>query len=30
MDWFEKLTGVAESTPDQVREHLSLDGTQIR
>jgi hypothetical protein len=29
MDWFEKLTGFREESPDQVRTNMSLDGSTI-
>ena len=30
MDWFEKLTGFSEASPQQVRNHLSLEGKILR
>ena len=26
MTWFEQLTGIAEETPESVRQHLTVDG----
>ncbi|MCA9195603.1 MAG: hypothetical protein KDB03_27715 [Planctomycetales bacterium] len=28
-DWFEKLLGFGERTPDEVRAKLQLDGTRV-